>query len=290
MLRALMRLFGVRPRDGGAQLTLDFEAPPPRTADELLARLREHGLQGISRCRLTRNRAVMVSYKGGELRIHEGYLAAPPAVLQAVVAFVGGRTRAARREAQRVILAFRIERPAAERPAPRARERTRPEDEPLARTLAEHHARLNAQHFGGQLGALPVRVSRRLRTRLGHYAVAAPDGEGAEIVIGYRHIRRHGWEEALHTLLHEMVHQWQDEVGLPVDHGRAFRAKARSVGITPAARRAVGVGGGAAPPRAPRAPAGEQRTDTHPARAPLAAASPPRPRKPTDPSRPRRRR
>ena len=28
-----------------------------------------------------------------------------------------------------------------------------------------------------------------------------------------------------------MVHQWQDETGRPIDHGRAFRAKAREVGI-----------------------------------------------------------
>jgi hypothetical protein len=64
-----------------------------------------------------------------------------------------------------------------------------------------------------------------MRARLGHYMSAAPSGEPAEIVVSRRHIRRHGWEEALHTLLHEMVHQWQDETGHPIDHGRMFRAK-----------------------------------------------------------------
>jgi hypothetical protein len=58
-------------------------------------------------------------------------------------------------------------------------------------------------------------------------------------VISRRHLRRHGWTEALATLVHEMVHQWQDERGGPVDHGRAFRAKAREVGVPAAARRAV---------------------------------------------------
>jgi hypothetical protein len=53
------------------------------------------------------------------------------------------------------------------------------------------------------------------------------------------HISRHGWREAMHTLLHEMVHQWQHETGQPVDHGTAFRQKARDVGIAPAARRNV---------------------------------------------------
>jgi hypothetical protein len=36
-----------------------------------------------------------------------------------------------------------------------------------------------------------------------------------------------------------MVHQWQDENGKEIDHGRAFRAKAREVGIEPAAKRAT---------------------------------------------------
>jgi hypothetical protein len=48
-----------------------------------------------------------------------------------------------------------------------------------------------------------------------------------------------------HTLLHEMVHQWQAENGLPVDHRGGFRRKAREVGILPAARRPVRPRGGA---------------------------------------------
>jgi len=230
----------VWPSAPSPQLALDLDSRP-RNADELLSRLRELGLEGIARCRLTRNRTVMVSYRGGELRIHEGYLTAPAPVLQAVVTFVCGRTRAQRRAAQRVIVGYKIERPEGARPdgRRRARERTRPEDAPLARALAEAHERLNVLHFGGSLCDVPVRVSRRLQTRLGHYTAASPTGDTPEIVIGYRHVRRHGWEEALHTLLHEMVHQWQDETGQAVDHGAAFRAKARELGITPAARRTV---------------------------------------------------
>jgi hypothetical protein len=41
-------------------------------------------------------------------------------------------------------------------------------------------------------------------------------------------------------LLHEMVHQWQAENGLPVDHGAVFRRKAQEVGVLPGARRTVG--------------------------------------------------
>ena len=233
MLRALTKLFG---RPDTAQLSLALEPPPatPRDADELLARLRELGLRRIARCRLTRNRNVMVSFRGTELRVHEGYLEAPLDVQVAIVRFIEGRTRAERRGARKRIIDFGVATP--DRPA--RRERMRPEDEPLASRLAEHQARFNLEHFGGALSAIPVRVSRRMRSRLGHYT-AAKDGDGAEIAISWRHLRRHGWSEALHTLLHEMVHQWQDEMGLPLDHGPRFRAKAREVGIEASAKRAV---------------------------------------------------
>ena len=210
------------------------EPRAPEAADLLLDRLRSLGMRRIERCRLTRNRNVMVSFSGGELRVHEGYLDAPVDVLHAIVVFVEGRTRAERRAAQRTIVAYPVKSasPGARRP------RTRPEDRRLAAELARWHARYNAEHFHGRLREIPIRVSRRMRSRLGHYTAGAA-GESAEIAISWRHLRRHGWEEALHTLLHEMVHQWQDEAGHSIDHGRTFRAKAREIGIAPSACRAL---------------------------------------------------
>jgi hypothetical protein len=111
-----------------------------------------------------------------------------------------------------------------------------PEDEPMASRLTAWHGEYNTDHFGGRLRAIRVRLSRRMKSRLGHYTAATNDTP-AEIAISRRHLRRHGWAEALHTLLHEMVHQWQDEAGLPIDHGPAFRNKAREVGIEPRASR-----------------------------------------------------
>lgn len=240
MLRSLKTFLRQGAFAPSPQLALDLDAPatpaPPRDADELLAVLRALGLRRITDCRLTRNRNVMVSYRGAELRVHRGFLDAPRDVHVAIVAFVEGRTRAERRAAQRLIVSHRI--PDAEVAGPLRRERTRPEDEPLAARLAEWHARLNAEHFGGTLGVVPVRVSRRMKSRLGHYTARTPTA-GGEIAISYRHLRRHGWNEAVHTLLHEMVHQWQDETGHPLDHGPGFRAKAREVGIAPAAKRGV---------------------------------------------------
>jgi hypothetical protein len=229
----LRRLF--RGRRDVAQLELTFNGGTPHNAEELLARLGHLGLRRITSCRLTRNRNVMVSFGAGELRVHEGYLAAPEPVLQAIVTFVEGRTRAERRAAQRVILGhpIRVSRPAARR------ERTHEEDLGIAAQLREWHRRYNSRHFQGRLREIEIRVSRRMKSRLGHYTAATPGGEPAEIALSRAHLRRHGWTETLHTLLHEMVHQWQDESGHTIDHGRSFRSKAREVGIAPYARRVL---------------------------------------------------
>jgi SprT-like family protein len=231
MLHALTSALFRRRRDM-SQLALEFDAQP-RDAEELLARLRSLGLKRIGQCTLTSNRNVMVSYRGSELRVHEGYLTAPRDVHQAIVTFIEGRTRGERRSAQRRIVSFEIQVPR----APARRERSRPEDAPIVTKLAEWHACYNAEHFDGTLATIPVRVSRRMKSRLGHYTAAA-EGRPGEIAISWRHLRRHGWQEVLDTLLHEMVHQWQDETRQPIDHGRVFREKARAVGITASARRA----------------------------------------------------
>lgn len=206
----------------------------------LFSRLQALGLRGIDRLVLMRTRTVMVSVIGRTLRLHDDFANAPEPVLRAIVAFATARTRAARAAARDVILQYPVERT----PAPRRPDPPRPGDVGLLTRLAEAHRQLNARHFGGRLAEIPLRLSGRMATRLGHFdpgSELAP----AEIVLSRRHIQRHGWREALHTLLHEMVHQWQHETGAAIDHGPGFRRKAREVGITPAARREV------APPPAP---------------------------------------
>ena len=175
----------------------------------------------------------MVSFRSRELRIHEGYLGAPREVLKAIVMFVEGRTSLQRRAARRVLLGYPIVRTST--PAERRRDRPDPRDERSATELMEWHRTLNAGYFEGTLRAIEVSVSRRMRSRLGHYTAASAAGEPAEIVISRRHIRRHGREEALNTLLHEMIHQWQQEItGQEEDsyhgHGPAFRNKANEIG------------------------------------------------------------
>jgi len=220
------------------QLALELEEALPKNAEELGARLQRLGLGAQYRVRLTTNRTVVVSYSGGELRIHNSFLGADEEVWKAIIVFVHGRNRVSRQEARRTILEFPIAR-SNDPPRRRRRpEQTHPADIPLIRELTRWHAWYNEERFGGALREIPIRISRRMKSRLGHYSPAS-EGCVPEIVLSRRHIRRDGWDEALHTLLHEMVHQWQDEQGLVVDHGSSFRAKARAVGITPLARRAV---------------------------------------------------
>ena len=190
------------------------------------------------RAKLTRNRNVMVSFGAGTLRVHEGFLTAPEAVLLAIVSFVEGRTRAERRSAQRIIIAYPVARATSAPGAPRRQEHTHPDDEQMVEQLVERHQEFNAAHFGSRLKAISIRVSRRMKSRLGHYTASANE-VAPEIAISRSHIRRHGWTDALDTLLHEMVHQWQDETGRSIDHGRAFRAKCREIGIAPHARRVL---------------------------------------------------
>lgn len=220
------------------QLALELDEAPPRNAEELRARLRRLGLGAQYRVRLTTNRTVVVSYSGGELRIHNSFLGADEEVWRAIITFVHGRNRVVRQAARRTILQFPVARSSEPARRKRSPERTNPADLTLIRELTRWHAEFNKERFSAALREIPIRISRRMKSRLGHYSPASRGCE-PEIVLSRRHIRRDGWDEALHTLLHEMVHQWQDEQGLVVDHGASFRAKARAVGITPLACRAV---------------------------------------------------
>jgi hypothetical protein len=228
------------------------------SSDLLLARLGLLGLRGVVRLVTHTNRIVMVSLGArGVLRLHRGYAHAPDRVLRAIVRFLDPRLpRAMRRMAEREFLDFPVELHSPTPPAPPRRERPRPGDLLLLHRLSQAHEWLNAEHFGGALGSLPIRLSSRMRTRLGELSVDVRTGSPMEIAVSRRHIARHPWAEVEHTLLHEMVHQWQAETGLPVDHGPAFRRKAREVGVLPGAKRSLRA--------APTAPSGDAGRRTRP--------------------------
>ena len=105
--------------------------------------------------------------------------------------------------------------------------------------LVQSFRALNAKHFGGALPEVPIRISGRLKRRLGQITVERATGRPLAITIARRHLAAHDWREVEETLLHEMVHLWQCVSGERVNHGAHFRAKARAVGVTAAARRMV---------------------------------------------------
>ncbi|HEY5088146.1 MAG TPA: SprT-like domain-containing protein [Gemmatimonadaceae bacterium] len=113
---------------------------------------------------------------------------------------------------------------------------TRAADATIISQLQTAHGEYDSTLFDGELGSIRIRISRRMKNRLGHYMVAG-GGQPAEIAMSLRHLERDPWEDVLHTLAHEMVHQWQDQNGMALDHGQAFRAKAREVGISARATR-----------------------------------------------------
>lgn len=220
------------------QLSLEFDRTPPAEKG-LRARLLALGLPTVPRVVTHRNRAVMVSwFPGRELRIHEGYVHAPDSVLSAIIRFLSRRVRRqARLAARHEFLAFPVEDHAPPVARARGREATAAGDQPLVTYFTELHARLNQEHFGGTLSPIPIRISRRMKRRLGEVRLDRRTGAAVEISLSRRHVRRDGWREAEHTLLHEMIHQWQAENGQRVDHGKGFRRWARELGIHPRAVR-----------------------------------------------------
>jgi hypothetical protein len=125
------------------QLALELGEEPPRNAEELRARLLRLGLGSQYRVRLTSNRTVVVSYSGGELRIHNSFLSADQDVWKAVITFVHGRNRVARNEARRTILEFPLAHSAEAMRRRRKPERSHPADAPLIRELSTWHATYN---------------------------------------------------------------------------------------------------------------------------------------------------
>lgn len=218
-----------------------MERKPTWPEVSLARRLRRLGLPGVMRVEAHENRTVMVMLTDrGVLRLHRGYCYAPASVLAAIVTFVNPRSGPRRQAgAQRVLLSFPVTRYVRSarprfRPAPAP-----PGDRRLVRELGRMHRHLNRRYFEGELTSIPIRISSQMRTRLGELTLDDHTHRPAEIAISRWHIERDGWREVRATLLHEMVHQWQAESGLAVDHGPTFRRKALEVGVHPRARRWV---------------------------------------------------
>ncbi|KPJ91942.1 MAG: hypothetical protein AMS18_08340 [Gemmatimonas sp. SG8_17] len=226
---------------------LNWAKEEARAADEALLRTRLELLGIKLPVVVHENRSVLVSVtQGGVVRIHRGFAYASDRTLQAVVRFSKPSTRRpVRQRAEQEVISFAVHEYVPLRRLPGRRARQRPGDGKLLAELRAAHDRLNGVHFGGTLSPIRFRISDRMKTRLGELTLAAQTHRVAEIAISRRHLSQDSWGEVEDTILHEMIHQWQAERGLEVDHGSAFRAKARELGVRPRANRAVGAVQGA---------------------------------------------
>ncbi len=210
-------------------------------AAALAARFQRLGLQLAVTVEVHENRTIMVSLTDRRvLRVHRGYQFAPDPVLRAIIRFVSPRTRRAERlRAERELLAFPVTDFVPAKPQEPPRRPARPGDLRILGELALLRRDLNREYFRDQLPVIPIRLSDRMRTRLGELTLEDRTHRPVEIAVSRRHVERDVWSEVRQTVLHEMVHQWQAEAGLRVDHGPTFRRKARAVGIEPRALRPV---------------------------------------------------
>ena len=204
----------------------------------LIKRLEQLGLRGVAGVEVHMNRTVLVSVtKRRILRVHRGFAYASDNVLAAVLRFVSPWTVAGDRQAaQRAIVDFPVDRFTG---SARRKRPSRQGDRRHITRLRERHKVLNDRFFEGMLDKIGFRISNRMQTRLAEILVDSGCNAAVEITISRRHIENDGWEEVEHTLLHEMVHQWQVESGLEMDHGPMFRRRAKEVGIEPLAVRDV---------------------------------------------------
>lgn len=210
-----------------------------RIADEALL-VKRLGELGVRRPVVVHeNRIVTVSVgRANQLRIHRAYAYSSDRILKAIIKFVNATSRAVRSVAEREIRTFPVDSllPSKRRPCRRINGRR---DRQVLAELGALHARFNAELFGGALSPVRFRISDRMRTKLGEVTVDSRSRRVIEIAISRRHWERDGRIEAEKTLLHEMIHQWQAESRIKVDHGVSFRRKAREIGVAPVAMRMV---------------------------------------------------
>jgi hypothetical protein len=117
-------------------------------------------------------------------------------------------------------------------------------DAPLGRSLAALHAEVaRAFAFFNERfwrGSLPTPIFAFFRQppngrRLGHYrprSWRAPDGTLRDEIILYADLAlEQGMSAVLETLLHEAVHVWQAQLGLPAGHNAQWHEEAARVGL-----------------------------------------------------------
>jgi hypothetical protein len=231
------------------QLQFDFSAcdPEPRfTADSLLRMLARRGCRRLDDVRFKKNRGRIISLSkdGRTLHVHACFQDAPDEIVNAVVTFLkAGRRSYAYRESIRVMRDY------FDAHAPKYAPITAEEEDHRVKRdierlpcvgnsdqrafLREAYARYNSGLFGSKLPSVKLRLSDRMRSRLGHiryHTTSTDERIVLELALNI-HLLLPGNEAILlDTLLHEMTHMEAWLVHGERAHGADWKTIANRVG------------------------------------------------------------
>jgi hypothetical protein len=211
--------------------------------DAILRRLRGLGARRLERIRFRRNRSTIwsLTQSGRALNLHVAYRTAPWDVIDAfaTVAREGFRKSDAYHRAAEIVRSWPGLEVGLARVLATGSRRTCLEPGPCAATAEQHdylvrlYRALNQDRFDGALPSdIPIRLSRRMRSRLGHMIPAVRMGRRwvVEIAINLDLMLRGNEHLLVDTLLHEMAHAADYLRSGRASHGPTWRAIAKRVG------------------------------------------------------------
>ena len=216
------------------------------TTSDFLEEIRSRGAKRVTCVRFRNNRSTVwsLTQNGRVLNVHAAYSRATPALLDAFAALAieGGLGSAAARRASDEVTGWPELTEAIE--AARARHADRaavspthccatPEQRAYLRSLYRY---FNETRFDGMLPDVPVRLSHRMRSALGHMLPGEDSGESRrvhEIALNCDLMLPGNGAERVDTLLHEMAHVADYLESGARGHGATWRAWATRVGCRP---------------------------------------------------------
>ena len=231
--------------------TLRMDGCNVLTSKDFLHEIRRRGATRISRVRFRMNRSTVwsLTQNGTVLNVHSAYRQASPPLLDAfaTLAMEGGVASAASKTAAREVSVWPELGEAISRARDRHAARVR-EGPPTGSTycsgttgqrsyLQRLHRYFNLTRFGSELpDDVPVRLSRRMKSALGHMRPGErADGSRyvVEIAMNIDLMLVGNGAERVDTLLHEMAHVADYLESGSRGHGSSWRAWARRVGCRP---------------------------------------------------------
>ncbi len=217
--------------------------PITLSPDQFLAELKLRGVTRVRRVTFRRNRSTLwsITQGGRVLNLHAAYGPASSELLDAFADLVraGGDATGTARRAAAVIGAWPALAPALREA--RAARRVRPGSACCATSGQVEYLRVlfryfNQTRFEGRLPEeIPVRLSDRMRSSLGHMLPGEQDGRRTvvEIALNVDLMLEGNGAERIDTLLHEMAHAADYLLTGHRGHGKSWRDWARRAGCRP---------------------------------------------------------